>query len=94
MLLIYKCSLKPMQYKVTLAPSGHYSSEDNLLDDALANLMLEHSCKNGDCRVWKRVYYQAGIRPNVCVVTAGTVFTCQSKPLSDVTLEAEFFRIG
>ncbi|GLT20420.1 CDP-6-deoxy-delta-3,4-glucoseen reductase [Vibrio zhanjiangensis] len=83
-----------MQYKVTLAPSGvHYSSEDNLLDDALAkNLMLEHSCKNGDCGVCEASVLSGQVLDqNGCVVTAGTILTCQSKPLSDVTLEAEFF---
>ncbi|MBU2896845.1 FAD-binding oxidoreductase [Vibrio hepatarius] len=83
-----------MQYDVTLAPSGiHFSSEDNLLDDALAqNLMLEHSCKNGDCGVCEaKVLSGQILNQDGCVVTTGTVLTCQSKPLSDVTIEAEFF---
>ena len=83
-----------MQYDITISPSKvHFSSKDNLLDDALAqDITLEHSCKNGDCGVCAATIVSGeALAESGEKVKSGTILTCQSKALSDMILEAEYY---
>ncbi|MCG9683904.1 FAD-binding oxidoreductase [Vibrio sp. Isolate23] len=83
-----------MQYDITLSPSGvRFSSQDNLLDDALSQeITLEHSCKNGDCGVCEAKVISGEVLNELGEkVHSGTILTCQSKAISDLVLEAEFY---
>ena len=79
-----------MTFKIQIQPAGiHFQSEKNILDDAInQSIPLEHSCKTGDCGVCAAVVLSGKIEnENGDMVTTGTVLTCQSKALSDATLQ-------
>lgn len=83
-----------VQYQVKISPSEvEYQTEKNLLDDALAQeITLEHSCKNGDCGVCKaKIISGEALVESGEQVSSGTILMCQSKALSDMVLEAEYY---
>lgn len=83
-----------MLYTIEIQPAGvYFQSENNLLDDALAqSLPLEHSCKTGACGACGAQVLSGLVQnENGQVVTQGSVLTCQSKALSDVVLQANYY---
>lgn len=83
-----------MKYNIEIQPADvKYQSEDNLLNDALdSSLPLEHSCKTGDCGICSAEVITGSVKnENGEIVTRGSVLTCQSKALSDVTLKANYY---
>ncbi len=83
-----------MSYCIELLPSNtRFRSEKNLLDDAISQeITLEHSCKNGDCGVCEaKVVSGEALLESGERVSSGTILTCQSKALSDMVLEAEYY---
>ena len=83
-----------MSYSIELLPSNaRFRSEKNLLDDAISQeITLEHSCKNGDCGVCEaKVVSGEALLESGERVSSGTILTCQSKALSDMVLEAEYY---
>lgn len=83
-----------MSFKIQIKPSGiQYLSGENLLEDALAqSIPLEHSCKTGDCGMC-RAELVSGIveNENGELLEHGSVLTCQSKAMSDVTLIVNYY---
>lgn len=83
-----------MTYNIKILPSGiTFSSENTLLDDALAqSVPLEHSCKSGDCGICEvelitgEVENEMGER-----VTTGKILTCCCKARSDLKLNAHYY---
>lgn len=83
-----------MKYTIKILPSGvSYKSENNLLDDALAqSVPLEHSCKTGDCGMCSASVISGSIEnENGDLINSGSILTCQSKALSDITLQANYY---
>ncbi|HCE2183340.1 FAD-binding oxidoreductase [Vibrio sp. Vb2133] len=83
-----------MSYTIEIQPAGvHFQSENNLLDDALAqSLPLDHSCKTGDCGACSAQVLSGQVQNEKGqTVTQGSVLTCQSKALSDVVLKANYY---
>jgi len=83
-----------MTYKIEIQPSGvHFQSEGNILDDALEHLIpLEHSCKTGECGVCSAEVVSGEVENEAGeVVQKGKVLTCQSKALSNVTLNVNYY---
>jgi len=84
-----------MNYKIKIQPSGLcFNADENtsILDSALsANIHLEHSCKNGDCGACA-AELRAGLvvdaLGNSCA--SGRIFTCATRPQSDLELAATF----
>jgi len=79
-----------MPYNIEIQPAGvYFQSDENILGDALEqSIPLEHSCKTGDCGVCAAVVLSGKIQNEKGnVVTSGTILTCQSKVLSDATLQ-------
>jgi CDP-4-dehydro-6-deoxyglucose reductase len=79
-----------MNYNIKIQPSGvQFQSDTNILQDALEqSIPLEHSCKNGDCGVCAAEIISGEIENEEGnMVTSGTILTCQSKALSDVSLQ-------
>lgn len=80
------------EYVITLMPSGmtyEAGPDSTLLDSALSSgIILEHSCKTGDCGVCKTSYVSSkSNEPN----TSSTLLTCQVKPTENLTLYANYF---
>ncbi|CAH8222806.1 FAD-binding oxidoreductase [Vibrio sp. SA48] len=82
-----------MQYNIKIQPAGiSYTSEENLLDDAIAqSIPLEHSCKTGDCGACNAEIISGIVEnENGESVNQGNVLTCQSKAKSDVVLKVNY----
>ncbi|MDE1309868.1 CDP-6-deoxy-delta-3,4-glucoseen reductase [Vibrio aestuarianus subsp. cardii] len=83
-----------MQYNIKIQPAGiSYTSEENLLDDALAqSIPLEHSCKTGDCGACNAEIISGIVEnENGESVNQGNVLTCKSKAKSDVVLKVNYY---
>ena len=83
-----------MKYNISLKPSEiSFVSKECILDDALEqSIPLEHSCKTGDCGVCSAEVISGNVKnENGEIVHQGTVLTCQSKALSDVTLKVNCY---
>ncbi|MEY0429519.1 FAD-binding oxidoreductase [Providencia rettgeri] len=83
-----------MQYNITIQPADiTYKSENNLLEDALSQAIpLEYSCKTGDCETCKADIISGSVlNEHGQTICEGSILTCQSKPLSDVTLHANYY---
>lgn len=83
-----------MSFQITVKPSDIiFESDNNLLGDALQhNIALKHSCKNGDCGVCEaKIVSGEALAESGEEVRSGTILTCQSKALSDMVLEAEYY---
>ncbi|WP_234495037.1 FAD-binding oxidoreductase [Vibrio maritimus] len=83
-----------MKYTISVQPAGvGFQSEENLLDDAISqHVPLEHSCRTGDCGVCSAEVISGSVEnENGEVVNRGKVLTCQSKPLSDLVLQANYY---
>jgi CDP-4-dehydro-6-deoxyglucose reductase len=83
-----------MKYTISVQPAGvGFQSEENLLDDAISqHVPLEHSCRTGDCGVCSAEVISGSVEnEDGEVISCGKVLTCQSKPLSDVVLQANYY---
>lgn len=83
-----------MKYKVEIKPANIvFESKTNILADALTQeVILDHSCKNGDCGICEaKIVSGEALGVSGERVSSGTILTCQSKALSDMVLEAEYY---
>ncbi len=83
-----------MAYKIEIQPAGvQYNSTGNVLDDALSqSVPLEHSCKTGDCGMCSAEVISGQVQnEHGHIVEQGCILTCQSKAMSDLVLNANYY---
>ncbi|WP_104401017.1 FAD-binding oxidoreductase [Vibrio penaeicida] len=83
-----------MSHNVKITPSDIiFQSEENVLQDALdSDIVLEHSCMNGDCGVCETRLVEGKVENDKGeVIVGGSILTCKTRPLTDIVIEANFF---
>lgn len=92
-----------MTYNVRVKPSGieyTVSENDTLLDAAISSgIYLEHSCLSGSCGLCKARLVSGSVKSEKVAdsvlseeeVSQGCILTCQSKPQSDIEVEAAYY---
>ncbi len=92
-----------MTYNVRVKPSGieyTVSENDTLLDAAISSgIYLEHSCLSGSCGLCKARLVNGSVKSEKVSdsvlseeeVSQGYILTCQSKPKSDIEIEAAYY---
>ncbi|PNH80590.1 FAD-binding oxidoreductase [Vibrio diazotrophicus] len=83
-----------MKYNVNIQPGNiSYCSDSNLLDDAISeNIVLEHSCKTGDCGMCRAEVLSGQVQnEHGQIVEQGSILACQSKAMSDLVLKANYY---
>ncbi|MEZ9877378.1 CDP-6-deoxy-delta-3,4-glucoseen reductase [Vibrio breoganii] len=83
-----------MKYSIEIQPSGvRFETENNLLDDALQQeIVLEHSCKTGECGVCSAQIISGSFEDKEGnKITSGEILTCQSKAMTDSVIQAKYY---
>jgi len=83
-----------MAYKIEIQPADvHFNSDNIILTDALEqSVPLEYSCKTGECGSCSAEVLAGEVKNESGeIVHSGSILTCQSKALSDVTLKANYY---
>lgn len=84
-----------MKYQLKLEPSNvsyDVLADLSILDSSiLANVFLDHGCKQGDCGNCKAKLISGSVRTSLDEeIKDGEVLTCMSYPTSDLVLQANF----